>query len=355
MKRLIAVLAASILLVTLIATVETRNGKRSDGLYYQVTGIRPDAQMVRINGEAVSAEEYLYWLASVCEYLYSYSGGALDFSAPITEDMTYGEYAKQDALETVKLYTVTRQWAKEAGITLTDEDIKALDDQRAQYIGYYGSEEAYLQQVALLGVTEELLRSIDSTPLLYTRIYEQFADPAGPLYPGEQALQDYADKMNYVTAQLLFFPTTGLDDTAKADVRAKAQSYADQWRGAADKNATYETLAAQLGFTTDPAGLTFEPSTSDAAVSQAVKAMNVGEVSNVIEGTDGYYVAMRMETNYKSLTEELFNIRLQERMDSAKVDNSRKIYTQLDAGEFYGKLNTQRTILLAAQAQTPAN
>ena len=83
--------------------------------------------------------------------------------------------------------------------------------------------------------------------------------------------------------------------------------------------------------------------------------MNVGEVSNVIEGTDGYYVAMRMETNYKSLTEELFNIRLQERMDSAKVDNSRKIYTQLDAGEFYGKLNTQRTILLAAQAQTPAN
>ena len=141
MKRLIAVLAASILLVTLIATVETRSGKRSDGLYYQVTGIRPDAQMVRINGEAVSAEEYLYWLASVCEYLYSYSGGALDFSAQITEDMTYGAYAKQDALETVKLYTVTRQWAKEAGITLTDEDIKALDDQRAQYIGYYGSEE----------------------------------------------------------------------------------------------------------------------------------------------------------------------------------------------------------------------
>jgi glycerophosphoryl diester phosphodiesterase len=119
--------------------------------------------------------------------------------------------------------------------------------------------------------------------------------------------------------------------------------------------ATYETLAAQLGFTTDPTGLTFEPSTSDAAVCQAVKAMNVGEVSNVIEGTDGYYVAMRMETNYKSLTEELFNIRLQERMDSAKVDNSRKIYTRLDAGEFYGKLNTQRTILLAAQAQTPAN
>ena len=355
MKRLIAVLAASILLVTLIATVETRSGKRSDGLYYQVTGIRPDAQMVRINGEAVSAEEYLYWLASVCEYLYSYSGGALDFSAPITADMTYGEYAKQDALETVKLYTVTRQWAKEAGITLTADDIKVLDDQRAQYIGYYGSEEAYLQQVALLGVTEELLRSIDSTPLLYTRIYEQFADPADPLYPGEQALQDYADKMNYVTAQLLFFPTTGLDDTAKADARAKAQSYADQWRGAADKNATYETLAAQLGFTTDPAGLTFEPSTSDAAVSQAVKAMNVGEVSNIIEGTEGYYVAMRMETNYKSLTEELFNIRLQERMDSAKVDNSRKIYTQLDAGEFYGKLNTQRTILLAAQAQTPTN
>lgn len=358
MKRLIAVLAASILLVTLIASYDTRNGTRSDGLYYQVCGIRPDAQMVRVNGEAVSAEEYLYWLASVCEYLYSYSGGALDFDAQITADMTYGEYAKRDALETVKLYAVTRQWAKEVGVTLTAEDLSALEQQRAQYIGYYGSEEAYLQQVALLGVTEELLRSIDETPLLYNRIYEQFCDESSSLYPGDAALQSFAKEKGYVTAQLLYFSTAGLDETAKADALAKAQSYAAQMQQAADKNAMYETLAAQLGITTDPAGLTFEPSTSDAAVCQAVAALEVGQSSGVIEGANGYYVALLMDLNYKSLTEDLFNIRLQERIDSAKVDSGRKLYTNLDAGDFYTRLNEARTLLLAElaqQAQSPAN
>ena len=358
MKRFIAMLAATILMVTLVATIETRNGTRSDGLYYQVTGIRPDARMVKVNGDAVSAEEYLYWLASVCEYLYSYSGGTIDFSAQITDDMTYGEYAKADALETVKLYAVTRQWAKEAGVTLTEADRKALQQQRQQYIGYYGSEEVYLQQVELLGINEELLQSIDSTPYLYNNIYALFSDKTSSLYPGEKALQDYADEMGYVTAQLLFISTAGLDDTAKADALTKAQSFARQMKDAADKQAMYETLAAQLGFTTDPAGLTFEPSTSDAAVCQAVKAMNVGEVSSVIEGDGGYYIALRMDTNYDSLTEELFNIRLQERIDSAKVDSSGKLYTNLDAAEFYTALNAARAELLAkqtAQSQSGTN
>ena len=101
MKRFAAMLAVSVLMVLWIASGDRMSaGQRTDGLYYEVTGIHPDAVLMRINGEDISAEEYLYWLAYDCEYLTSYVPN-LDFSAEVSNGMTYGSYAKADAVETV--------------------------------------------------------------------------------------------------------------------------------------------------------------------------------------------------------------------------------------------------------------
>ena len=111
MKRFAAMLAVSVLMVLWIASGDRMSaGQRTDGLYYEVTGIHPDAVLMRIEGEDISAEEYLYWLAYDCEYLTSYVPN-LDFSAEVSNGMTYGSYAKADAVETVKLYALLRQWA----------------------------------------------------------------------------------------------------------------------------------------------------------------------------------------------------------------------------------------------------
>ena len=107
------------------------NGHRSDGLFYQASGIRPDAELLTVNGETIDAEEYLYWVAYDCEYL-SANVSDLDFDAELSDGMTYGAYARQDALETVKLYAVIRQWARQGNVTLTDSDREALEKQRQQ-------------------------------------------------------------------------------------------------------------------------------------------------------------------------------------------------------------------------------
>ena len=141
MKRFAAMLAVSVLMVLWIASGDRMSaGQRTDGLYYEVTGIHPDAVLMRINGEDISAEEYLYWLAYDCEYLTSYVPN-LDFSAEVSNGMTYGSYAKADAVETVKLYALLRQWAKQYNVSLTEEDEARLQQQRQQYVTYYGGEE----------------------------------------------------------------------------------------------------------------------------------------------------------------------------------------------------------------------
>ena len=158
MKKSLIRLAASVVLSALLvvgisASGILTNGHRTDGLFYQASGIRPDAELLAVNGENIDAEEYLYWLAYDCEYL-AYNVQDLDFDAELSDGMTYGAYVRQDALETVKLYSVVRAWAEEAGVTLTEEDQAALDAQRLEYVTYYGSEEAYQQQLEAQGIAE---------------------------------------------------------------------------------------------------------------------------------------------------------------------------------------------------------
>ena len=59
----------------------------------------------------MTAEEYLYWLAQDCDYLAGQVEG-LDWDAAVTEDMTFGAYAKADAMEAVKQHAVVRAWAE---------------------------------------------------------------------------------------------------------------------------------------------------------------------------------------------------------------------------------------------------
>ena len=165
--RLIAGALASVVLVGAIAlTGGMKKGSRTDGLLYQASGIHPDAELLLIDRQTVTAEEYLYWLAYDCEYLSTYVPD-VDWSAELTEGLSYGDYAKTDTLETVKLYSVVRAWAEEAGVTLTEEDQAALDAQRLEYVTYYGSEEAYQQQLETQGITEEVYDRINETAYLY--------------------------------------------------------------------------------------------------------------------------------------------------------------------------------------------
>ena len=65
--RLIAGVLVSVALVGAISlTGGMKKGSRTDGLLYEASGLHPDGQLLLVNGEAVTCEEYLYWLAYDC-------------------------------------------------------------------------------------------------------------------------------------------------------------------------------------------------------------------------------------------------------------------------------------------------
>ena len=350
MKRLLAMLLATALMLGVVALSNGMGrGHRTDGLYYTVTDIHPDAGLLKINGTSVSAEEYLYWLSYNCEYLTTYDSD-LDWDAPVSDGMTYAQYAKADALEAVKLYAIVRQWAKEGRITLSEEDRANLEAERQQYVAYYGGEEGYDQQIQLLGVSKETYADINAVYYLYNKLLQESCTPEGKCYPGDKTLQAYGTENGYVTAKLLYLSTVGLEKQDAIDaLQTTAEKYAKQLRESDDRNATYAKLAEELGLSTEghENGITFSVNDTslDAKLMSAINALEEGKVSDVISCDNGFYVAIRMPLDQEAVASAYFDNRLQEARSSAKVTFRQELYDSIDAGEFYADLLQARSDL----------
>ncbi len=345
-RFLAGVIASAVLVGAFALTGGMKSGKRTDGLMYQASGLHPDGELMSINGQVVSCEEYLYWLAQDCEYLASQVEG-LDWNAAVTEGMTFAEYAKADAAEAVKQHAVVRAWAQEAGITLTDEDKAEMAAQRKQYVTYYGSEEAYLRQLELVGISEETLELTQAGQYLYRDLYEAFSTPGSGLYPDEATLADYAAAQKYMGVYVVT-----VDDDK--DAEGVARDLLARWQAAEDKEREYaaicEELGQEIGSAVTLAAVEGDP------LSSAIEALEVGGMDAVIDPyEDGTcYVVMRTETDMSAVAQTYFDVLWEQRLESAVVVTNSKLYDAIDAGTFYQALAQLRADMAAENGDTAA-
>lgn len=345
-RFLAGVIASAVLVGAFALTGGMKSGKRTDGLMYQASGLHPDGELMSISGQVVNCEEYLYWLAQDCEYLASQVEG-LDWNAAVTEGMTFAEYAKADAAEAVKQHAVVRAWAQEAGITLTDEDKAEMAAQREQYVTYYGSEEAYLRQLELVGISEETLELTQAGQYLYRDLYEAFSTPGSGLYPDEATLADYAAAQKYMGVYVVT-----VDDDK--DAEGVARDLLARWQAAEDKESEYATICEELGQEIGSA-VTLAAVEGD-PLSSAIEALEVGGMDAVIDPyEDGTcYVVMRTETDMSAVAQTYFDVLWEQRLESAVVVTNSKLYDAIDAGTFYQALAQLRADMAAENGDTAA-
>ena len=338
--RLIAGVLVSVALVGAISlTGGMKKGSRTDGLLYEASGLHPDGQLLMVNGETVTCEEYLYWLAYDCEYLTSYVPN-LDFSAEVSNGMTYGSYAKADAVETVKLYALLRQWAKQYNVSLTEEDEARLQQQRQQYVTYYGGEEGYQQQLQLLGISEDTFDSINRMYLLYARLHDLYTADGSAMHPTQEAIDAFAQEKGYVTVKLLYWPASGGENS-----QAQAQDFAARLSTAEYKDALYAEMAQQLGIEAGDTGRTFSAETLGDTLSAAFSALEPGQVSDVIATDEGWYVAIGQTLDESSVLDEMFTENVTQARSELTVEYNQGLYDKLDAGDFYSRLTARQSEL----------
>lgn len=362
-KRLLSFLGAAAITAALafaVVTLSPSNGFTSgtmqEGLCYEATGVAPDAIVASLNGNGASADLIAYWIGYDVSYLDSYmqyyTGSSLDWDYTLSDGTNITDYIKSNVYSSVKQHLVLENLANKYGVTLTEGQESAMADSDQTYIDQYGSEEAFEEEIAKLGMRRETYDRVARSNYLYQNLYELYNTEGSALYASDEDLAVYAADQNYITADHILLSTkdltTGeaLTDEQKAEKKALAEEIKqklDACEGDIDElTALFQELADQYsedpGRETYPTGYTFTTGSMVQEFEDAAYALSEGEVSEVVESSFGYHILLRLPLDKSAaadeVREEYFTNFIAEQVDAAAMATSAD-YDKLDPQAIY--------------------
>ena len=369
-KRILSFLGAAALTAALTFAVVSlspsngfTSGSMQEGMSYEVCGVSPDAIVASLDGNGASADLITYWIGYNATYLNSYmqyyGGGALDWDYVMSDGTAMPDYIKQDVLATVKQELLIENLAKKYGVTLTDEQRAAIESEEQSFIEQYGSEEAFEEELAKLGLRRETYERITSANYLYQNLYKLYLTEDSALYASNEDLAAYAAAQGYITADHILLTTkdtaTGeaLSDEQKAEKKALAEELAEKLRSyTGDDLASYfaelaDEYSEDPGRASYPSGYTFTTGSMVQEFEDAAYALSEGEVSDIVESSFGYHILLRLPLDKaaaaETVREDYFSSLIDEQMDKAKTATSAD-YDKLDPQALY-------EAIVAAQAE----
>ena len=371
-KRLLSFLGAAAITAALtfaVVSLSPSNGFTSgtmqEGLCYEATGVAPDAIVASLNGNGASADLVAYWIGYDVSYLNSYmqyyTGSSINWDDTLSDGMSVADYVKASVLSSVKQHLVLENLANKYGVTLTEGQESAMADSDQTYIDQYGSEEAFEEEIAKLGMRRETYDRVARSNYLYQNLYELYNTEGSALYASDEDLAVYAADQNYITADHILLSTkdltTGeaLTDEQKAEKKALAEEIKqklDACEGDIDElTALFQELADQYsedpGRESHPTGYTFTTGSMVQEFEDAAYALSEGEVSEVVESSLGYHILLRLPLDKAAaadeVREEYFTNFIAEQVDAAAMATSAD-YDKLDPQTIY-------EAILAAQAE----
>ncbi len=346
--RFLAGIAASLILVGAIAMIDQSAGKN---LFKNASGIKPTEVVMIVNGQDISAEEYLYWLSYSCDYYNEYLRymGIDDWNTELSEGFTAGDYIAQQAdMQTISMvtqYAVIDGWTQEVGIALTDEDLADIDAQRAVSVEQLGGENAYQQWLQSLGVSDAFIsRSLGHTYLI-NHLSDAYCTEGSAVYPGKERLDAYLDEHEYFGASILFVDTCEMSKEAKDSALKEMKGYVSELRAAKDLDATFTEIAAEMAL--DPSAVTFTSGEMEVGFIAGLEKVDIGSVSDVITTEEGYYVAIRRQPELEGILQGMLNEEFADRCVNAEIAYNDKVYGSINTLTFYKKLLSAREASVA--------
>ena len=381
MKKHICALLALVMVLLCAGCGESK--EPPSGIYYDITGIAPDETVMEVDGNAVPAELYFYWMMYNCSSVdyqilsaNSYYGiygellnedSTLNWDALLSDGMTVGQFALQQAEDTIALYATIENMAEEYGVEVSDEDAAAMEANRAAAVEELGGEEAFQDYLAQLGITEETFTRLSLASSLLDGLAALVLEEGSPLYLEEADYDQYAVYADHILLSTID-TTTGaaLSEEEIAAKLATANDLLAQLRAAADPEALFAQLADQYsddtGRATNPTGYIYTPGTMVEIFEDTAAALAPGEISDVIESDYGYHIILRKDLSQgfvdypdqkQAIAQEHLDSILKLRMQEAAVTRSEKL-DALDPGVFYTDYMSRIEAMNAAEEEEDA-
>ncbi len=360
---------------------DTDAGKAPSGIYYELTGIAPGETVMTVDGNQIPMELYCYWAVYNCSYLdyqlglyNAYYGlyaenfteeGSLDWNTPFMEEGTLSQFARQQTEENIKYVATVENMAARYGVTLTEEDKAAMDQSRADATEELGGEEAFLEQLELMGLSQEGFDRVAAVTYLFDHLKALVTEEGSPLYLPPERYDEYATYADHILLATVDLTTQEpLGEEEAAAKYALAQDLLSQLQAAGD----VETLFAQLadeysedtGRAANPEGYIYTPGTMVAEFESAASALEPGQISGMVETEYGYHILLRkdLREGLKENAEMLDTVAeahltslLNQALEQAETTTGNQV-ADFDMGSFYTRYNQKVEAASASKEET---
>lgn len=325
MKRRIAALALALCLGLSGCAVRR---EREASLLGRAAEMGEDTVLLTVDGREVPAWRYLYWLAFTCGQVrekYKDAGLALDWDAPLTGG-TLADYAKDQALADTALYATVENWAERYGCALGEAERSTLSAAWEEQSSAHGGEEAYLEELAGLGLDRLRAEELAEVGMLYAKLYDMALTEGS----GLSGLLETAEGL---TVDRILI-SAGEDREA---ARERAAEIFSRLNSGSDPTQAFFALAAEGDDGAGPRTLLPGDGTLSQSLEEAARALEEGQYSGILESEEGFSILLRLPLEGGALAGEAFDRLLQDAAEGALVQTT-PAYDGLDAAAFDGAL-----------------
>jgi len=263
----------------------------------------PDTVMVRAGDLTVTWAELFVFLFRSVQDLMQYSPEGIDWDDDIG-GVTLAEIVLTSSSERTLPFMIVEYGAKAIELSLSEEDYKEHTAEINEIIDSYGSREEFMKVLwenggfYSLEVFERLLLLEYTSGLLFLELYGE----NGESFPDEDVL-DYVEQNEFMMAKHILIMSAENDSA-----REEAEDILKQLnakKSANDFEEFFDSLMFELsedpGSIANPKGYLFQFEDMVAPFSEACAALEIGQLSEIVETEYGYHIILRIAVDFDSV------------------------------------------------------
>lgn len=337
-----------------------------------VLGYSKDTVYFTMDGEAVTAEDYLFWLVQRTEEIDGYyrmmGNPGIEWEQEM-QGTTAAALLKEQARGVAMLMHVVEAIAKEESVSYGREEKATYKEDREKVVESEGGQEAYEKKLLSMCITESGMERANRASVLYQKLEEHYSQPGEPMEGSREIVRKYAEEQGILSAKhiLLLTGDPSVDGKSSAytpekiaQQRALAEDLRQQLRDSGDSPQVFDKLMKQYsedsGLAGNPNGYVFGEAIGKPMVeafTKGTEALDYGKISEVVESEYGFHIILRLDpTEQQDFMDQYLtawrntqmDALLEERLGAMKVETT-EAFDALDPKDFYEKLLAYRDTL----------
>ena len=339
-------------------------------IFQYAGGVAGDTVLASVDGEDITAAELLYWVTVDCDDLMRYANyygqSEIDWDTE-SDGQSVAEFVLEDALQGAALYRLVDQHARQEGAEVAQEDqqaieqtLQAIEDSQAD-TGLTAQQ--YLWQSML---TPELYTWYCQCEYLYGEMTQSRFGEGTQGYPSDEDVERYLEEIELYRVKHILLATmdtqTGeaLSEEEAQQQKVRAEELLAQLRGSSDPETLFDQLMEENsedpGLAAYPDGYLAVPGEMVTEFEEASLALEIGEISDVVESSAGYHIILRLPldvdvADYREqyISEQMLAVR-DGWLAQADIQAS-DAYYDIDVPAFYQAVSDYRSAAAALAGQ----